>query len=310
MRLITPFMEQLHEELIEKRNVSASTASLYLKNLTMLNGGVPFTNLAFLKTKESVDAKLAEYAESTRKSIVGGVVSVLSLKKDTAAYKAIHRWYADKLDVLNTAGKEADSTKKTEKQEKNWMSWKAIQDVKNELDQKVTELRTKKQITHADFNTLLNAVILSLYTDVPPRRNQDYQEMFVTKKWTDKHAKDCNWLDLGGKQFVFNVYKTAKTHGQQTMEIPPALYDTVYVFLRNHPGNGTKDFRFLTTEDGTPMMAKNAITRILNRIFGKSVGSTMLRHIYLSDKYDIKGMTEDAELMGHSLDLQRQYMKE
>ena len=302
-------MENLHKELKEKREVSDTTASLYLKNLMNLNNGVAFNNLAFLKQKEGIANRLNEYAESTRKAVLGGIVSTLSLVKDKAAYKALHRYYADKLDAMKKDGEGKDQTQKTEKQEKNWMSWDSIQEVKKELDKRVAEIKSKKQITAQDYDALLNAVVLSLYTEIPPRRNQDYQLMMVTKKWGDKHVADVNWLDLAGKQFVFNVYKTAKTHGQQKLPIPDSLMETLKVYLKNHPGSGKADFRFLVAADGSPLTAVNAVTRILNRIFGKNVGTTMLRHIYLSDKYDIKEMTEDAEAMGHTLEVQKEYMK-
>jgi hypothetical protein len=55
------------------------------------------------------------------------------------------------------------------------------------------------------------------------------------------------------------------------------------------------------------LTAVNSITRILNKIFGKKVGSSMLRHIFLSDKYgEVKGeMADDAKAMGHSVDEQQ-----
>jgi hypothetical protein len=53
----------------------------------------------------------------------------------------------------------------------------------------------------------------------------------------------------------------------------------------------------------------NAVTRVLNRAFGKNIGSSMLRHIYLSEKYNIDEMKKDADQMGHSLSLQKEYMK-
>ena len=53
----------------------------------------------------------------------------------------------------------------------------------------------------------------------------------------------------------------------------------------------------------------NAITRILNKIFGKNVGATMLRHIYLSAKYDVKEMNDDSDKMGHTSGMQHEYMK-
>jgi hypothetical protein len=45
-------------------------------------------------------------------------------------------------------------------------------------------------------------------------------------------------------------------------------------------------------------------------VFGKQIGSSMLRHIYLSSKYDIDEMKKDADAMGHSLGVQKEYMKE
>ena len=66
---------------------------------------------------------------------------------------------------------------------------------------------------------------------------------------------------------------------------------------------------FLVNADGSPLESVNAITRILNRVFGKNVGSTMLRHIYLSSKYDVKEMDDDAEKMAHSSGLQHAYLK-
>ena len=303
-------METLHKDLMTKREIADTTASLYLKNLVHLNGSIPFKNLAFLKQKQTIDNRLNEYAESTRRAILGGVVSTLSLFKDKAAYKSLHRYYSDKLEALSKENREKDTSVKTEKQEKNWMSWKQIQEVKDDLSKKVSELKAKKSLTAHEYDTLLQAIILGLYTDVPPRRNQDYQVMMVCKKWNEEKPKDANYLDLAGKKFVFNVYKTSKTHGQQTTTIPDHLMELFKVFFKHHPNSSpTKDFRFLVYGDGSPFTAVNAITRILNRVFGKNVGTTMLRHIYLSDKYDVEEMKETAEAMGHTMELQRQYMK-
>jgi hypothetical protein len=312
MKIITPFMESLHKELVDTRGVADSTASLYLKNLVQLNGGVAFKNLAFLKQKPTIENRLNEYAESTRRAILGGVVSVLALVKDKAAYKALHRFYSDKLEALSKENRDKDTSEKSEKQEKNWMSWNQILEVKEEYAKKVKDLKGKKQLTAADFDSLLCAVLLGLYTDVPPRRNQDYQLMVVTKKHSDSSAKDVNYLDLTGKKFIYNVYKTAKTHGQQSLAIPEPLLDTIKLYLKHHPGQaGQRDFRFLVYSDGSPLTAVNAMTRIFNRIFGKQVGATMLRHIYLSEKYGkvLEEQKADSEAMGHTLQLQREYIK-
>jgi hypothetical protein len=63
--------------------------------------------------------------------------------------------------------------------------------------------------------------------------------------------------------------------------------------------------------DGEPLDKVNSITRILNRIFGKSIGSSMLRHSYISSKYAAvnEEMKEDAKNMSHSLGMQKEYIK-
>jgi hypothetical protein len=72
------------------------------------------------------------------------------------------------------------------------------------------------------------------------------------------------------------------------------------------------EFKFLVYADGSPLTAVNSITRILNKVFGRKIGSSMIRHIYLSSKYaDVKDeQKEDAIAMGHSVaEQQNTYVK-
>jgi hypothetical protein len=119
-----------------------------------------------------------------------------------------------------------------------------------------------------------------------------------------------NYYVMSEKKFVFNKYKTSSAHGQQVFDVPPELVKAINLYLSLHPlMSERKPFQFLIQADGTPLPSVNSITRILNRIFGKNVGATMLRHIYLSSKYDVEEMNEDAEKMGHSTSMQHEYMK-
>ena len=68
---------------------------------------------------------------------------------------------------------------------------------------------------------------------------------------------------------------------------------------------------FLVNFDGSPFKSINSITRILNGIFKKKIGASMLRHIYLSSKYSniIKEQEKDSKLMSHNLLTQKDYVK-
>jgi hypothetical protein len=213
----------------------------------------------------------------------------------------------------------AESSTKTEKQKDNWAEWKDVEAVHKHLVEEVEKFSSNKNITPEQFNALLNLVVLSLYTEIQPRRNQDYLDMMVVKatKATGDLPKDSNYLMVEKntpKAFVFNKYKTAKKYGQQTMELTPGLVSVLSVYLKFHPlarGNKSRAtmYKFLVLADGTPLTATNAITRILNRIFGKKIGSSMLRHIFLSSKYDINEMEKDANAMGHSVEEQQKYLR-
>ena len=61
---------------------------------------------------------------------------------------------------------------------------------------------------------------------------------------------------------------------------------------------------FLINYYGEPLVNSNDITKILNRVFGKRVGSSLLRNIYLTSKYAdvIEDLEEDAANMSTSVD--------
>lgn len=312
MKNITPFMMEVHKELRDKREIADSTASQYIRTLYSLNSELPFKNLAWLKNTASVELRLQNYAESTQKSMLSTIVSTLSLVNQKSSYKKVFAyWYNKMMEKVNDS-KQNDTSQKTPKQEKNWLSWDVILSHEKRLAEEVHELVKKKSLNPSEWQTVLAYMVLSLYTKFSPRRNQDYQFMKIVK--TPKQAevsKDSNYFVLDTKQFIFNKYKTATSHGEQVFDVPQDLVDAILLYCKAHPLKPTmkSPFQFLVLHDGSPLPSVNSITRILNKIFGKNVGTTMLRHIYLSHKYDVTEMNEDAEKMGHTSGMQHEYMK-
>ena len=311
MKNITPFMMDLHKELKDKREIADITASQYIRTLYSLNSELPFKNLAWLKNTASVELRLENYAESTQKTMLSTIVSTLSLYNQKSSYKKIFAYWYNRMMEKSNADRQKDSTQKTPKQEKNWLSWEVILAHEKRLEEEVKKI--VKNPTPADWNTVLAYMVLCLYTRFSPRRNQDYQFMKVVKTpaQVEKLGKEFNYFVLDTKQFIFNKYKTANSHGEQVFDVPQDLVDAIMLYLKAHPLKPTlkSPFQFLVLNDGTPLPSVNSITRILNKIFGRNVGTTMLRHIYLSNKYDVSEMNEDAEKMGHTSGMQHEYMK-
>jgi len=88
-------------------------------------------------------------------------------------------------------------------------------------------------------------------------------------------------------------------------------YFKFHPLLKGKKINTKTNIDFLVNYDGSPLPSPNGITRILNKIFGKRISSSMLRHIYLSSLYGdtLEKMKETADKMGHSIETQKEYIK-
>jgi uncharacterized protein YdiU (UPF0061 family) len=182
-----------------------------------------------------------------------------------------------------------------------------------------------KKLNETQYNSLLDLVILGLFILQKPRRNKDYQEMFVIKKYKDEYGTDNNFLDLFNNNFIYNNYKTKGTYLTQSQPVNEVLQNIISVYMKFHPlKQRLKEANNITTPflvkyDGEALISNNSLTRRLYKIFGKKIGSSMLRKLYLTDKYGdkmkqveeiLEEMKEDAQAMGTSSEtIQNNYIK-
>jgi len=210
-----------------------------------------------------------------------------------------------------------DNTHKTEKVKENWVEQSAVQDKLKECLGVIEEISGKTKLNLTDYNRLLNATILSLYVLQPPRRNKDYTDMFIVRGVPE--STDKNYLDIDGKtwRWIFNNYKTQKKYKQQIVDVPDDLKTVLEVYIKFHPQSKLlkkktlrndatlEPVQFLVHYDDKPINTSTEMTRLLNRIFGKKVGVSMLRASYLTDKYGdkIKDLDDTTLAMGTSVDV-------
>jgi|LakMenE01Jun11ns_1017448.scaffolds.fasta_scaffold9936360_2 hypothetical protein len=306
--MMANFKQQLENKLLEN-GLKDSSVKLYIRNLEKLNDDNALKNLNFLKKKDDIEKKLSSYSDNTKRTFLISIVS--SLKTDEKL-KKLHDYYYNKLMDVAKLIKSNETNEPTQKQKDNWIEWDEITKIIKKMESDAKQI-TGKNINNNDYLKLLKLVILSLYYYIAPRRNADYLNM-VMKTNKKNIEPDKNYIILDNDpEFVFNNYKTSKRYGSQSFTIPEELLQNINMYLKYYPIEGKKNDRFfLVYHDGTPLNnSNNSITRILNNIFDKKVGSSMLRHIYLSNKY--KDLTneqiKDAKAMGHSLETQKDYIK-
>ena len=300
------FADQISAKLAEK-DLAPNSIKLYVRNLEKLHGKEKMKNLNFLGDVDAILSKLSNYKGNSKRTYLISIVAVLKALKDgNKKYEKLYKTYYEKMIDVAKELKSIPTEQKSDSQEKNWLSWEEVKQKHDELASKAND----------SYENMLRYMVLSLYTDLQPRRNLDYQIMNVVKSHNDKMPEDRNYLSMDDAKFIFNNYKTSKKYGRQEIDIPDSLMSVIRDYLKKHPlvkGKITKktDVPFLVYEDGKPFSAVNSITRLLNKIFGKHIGSSMLRHIFLSGKYgDVtEEQKKDAEVMGHSTSMQNDYIK-
>jgi hypothetical protein len=312
-------MEKLRTDMMSVRGISENTANQYMRHLERLNGDMPFRTLAFLHDPEKVKATLADKSPMVRRTHYAAAHAALSVKKSPQAIK-LTRLYKSLMDDNNKdiAAAAPAEGEPTAKEAENWMSWDDIIKRRDEIGKDI-----------ADWTGWTRYLLLCLFTMTEPRRNKDYLRMTVvggknTTVDATKFSSEHNYCDINRKRFIFNTYKTAKTYGQQIIDIPPPLLDIIKMYMTFHPGTlagfggADVDAWSMPLLSGPAVsgqtLREDFITRHLNAALGKKIGCSMLRHIYLSTKFStvakiMKDSTATAAAMGHSTATQRGYLR-
>ena len=269
------FLNNVFEQ--KDKPISDSSKKLYTRNFIELNNDMPITNFIFLKEPKHILNMIKDYKPTTQRSYIIAICTVLKNSKQQNLYDM----YFEILSNFNNQLKVR--TDKSDSQKENWLSNESINKISDDLKSKVV----KKVRNKEDYNILLNYMVLSLYTMHAPRRNIDYSLMKLSNNMSDDKF---NYLDMDKKQFIFNNYKTQCKYNSVIMPIENELMKVISLYLSNHPEksklkNKTYNIHFLKTFYNEDIIKSQDITRLLNKIFGKSVGSSMLRNMYLSNKY-------------------------
>jgi len=279
-----------------------------------LNDNKPIKSFNFLKNKEEILNKIKELKPTTQRSYI---ISICSVLRDIPKYKKMYEEYFELLKDFNNDLKV--NTDKSEKQEKNWISQEEVLSVHKKLKEDVMNLLQKKRkIDKTVFNKLLNYTILSLYTLINPRRNKDYSLMKIASNTDDENY---NYLMIDKKntmKFLLNKYKTDKKYHSVEIDVPDDLKEVIQLYLKYHPLKAELkkkdyDIPFLVDEQGKGFKNRTEITKILNKIFGKKISSSMLRNIFLTDKYGnvMEELKKDTKAMATSVDVaMNNYIKE
>lgn len=291
------------DSIFKCKNLSASSIELYKTKFRKLNDNKPIKNINFILEIDKIKQRIEHLKPNTQRTYYIAICSVLKClingKQANKKIIGIYNQYSKILDEYNVKLK--DQTTKTETEGNNWISQDNLKEIYDNL-----------KLNHKENTRVFqDYLILSLYYLTPPRRNKDYVLLKVVANYNDKLSNDFNYIDMKNKKFYFNNYKTARKYNQQIVDIPDELFNIISEYIRIFK---IKFNDYLLTDINTnqPLNTKNAMTLILNNIFKKKIGSSMLRKLYLTNKYGDKAqeLKNDAVNMGTSVSTaQNNYIK-
>jgi hypothetical protein len=289
------------EALLQKNkpNISPSSVKTYTNLLRSLynkeHGKNSAVNLEWFDNASVVDIVKQIKSEQTRHSTLCALVAIMP---DNKTYKNM---------ILESAKIRKSEASKQEMSDREKTNWKTYDEIKAIYNREHTFIKPilahKGEISQADFMKLQDFVILSLCSGVwiPPRRSSDWINMKLSK--IDK-SKD-NYIEKN--RFYFNEYKTKKTYGRQDVAIPPGLRKILDAYIKHNP------YEYLLCDHTGGKISNVKLGQRLNHIFGNKISTSLLRHIYLTDKYkdvpSLNNMEQTAAEMGHSVIEALQYVK-
>ncbi len=201
---------------------------------------------------------------------------------------------------------EMKDQKMNDKQKEAMIPFSDVMAMYSKLEKEVSPLLKMDKLDKNQFNRVQMYVLLSCLLLIPPRRSLDFTEFKIRNFSKEKD----NYMTLIKRKphFVFNIYKTAKKYKTQQVEIPKKLKTIIDRWTVINPS----DYLLLNTRQ-SDKINPTQLSNMLYTFFNKPISTSMLRHIYLTDKYKdvpaLKEMEKRASDMGHSVDLALEYVK-
>jgi integrase len=291
-------MDHIKKYIAEKRpSLSPSSLTTYgsiLKNLYSKIWGEGLADLSKFDDTDKVLAFLKDIPPNRRKTILSSLVIIT----DKKPYRELM------LSDVRDYNADIQKQEKTDAQDASWINGNDVKNVYDDLKQTADLLYKKKTLTPLDLQQIQNYIIVSVLGGMycPPRRSKDFVDFKINN--IDKN-KD-NFLDKN--KMVFNSYKTAKTYGQQVVEIPTQLKNILAKWIKVNPTS------YLLFDANMGQLSSVKLNQRLNKIFNKKVGVNQLRHTFLTDKYaktseESKALANDMTEMGSSKAMADTYIK-
>lgn len=294
----------------EKRpHLKENTIKQYLIHLGKLQKLFDTEDFNFLNKPDDIKDKISERHYTSQRNTYNAIIVLLNAIDKDEKLKPLIEKYSVLRDELNDKYSEEQSTGIiSDKQKNNFVDISEVNKMIDTMANEIKSLNLKKKkdnLTSKEKALLQVFIIFNIYTRLPLRNDVAGMEAITKRAYNklkddDKKSKNFLVVEKNNMFFVLNKYKTAKKYEELKIDIPADLKKLLRYYLKVN-GMGV-----LFKSSTGKALTRNALSQLLikttKKYMGKSIGSTMLRKIYLSSKYgDMKEELEkDNAIMGHS----------
>ena len=304
-------VEKYGEAISKSRpNLKPNTIKQYEANLKKLKKIFETDNFDFLDNPEKVKEKISHLHFTSQRNHYNAIIVLLMALNHDKKYDKLLEKYGEVRDQLNDEyNKQQQSGIISAKQAPNFATMEEINQMIDSISNELSEMKLKKKetLTKKEFALLQFFVLMKIYTRMPLRNDVADGMESISKAQYNKLSKeeqiDNNWLlvDKNKLSFVLNNYKSNKTYGQKTIPIEDKDLKRLLRYFIKVSGEGA-----LFKSSMGKGLSRNALSQLFlketKKRMGKSISTTLLRKIYLSDKYgEMKEeLKKDNFVMGHS----------
>lgn len=249
--------------------------------------------------------KLRSDKVCTQSTKLYGIKYILELTE--APKELIEKYSEFGVELKKSLSDWYDNKRKSEKEESNWLT---VSDLYTILDN--LEYRVPKRIKNEnDYKILMKYLILKLHLEVPLRNDLCDSKILLDPLPELFEDVSYNYIILSSHnnsaKYINNVYKTSKTYGKIEFDWSKDVAKDLFYYYEDIKKMNNENF-FIVDRD-KKKMTRNNFTRFLNSIFipfNKQVSSTMLRHIIISELYQLDEEKEKikrdlSKKMGHAM---------
>jgi hypothetical protein len=268
----------------DKPALSDTTIKSYTRAFDMMKDAMNGDGAEWVQDIDSVLEKLnsMNIGLSRKRTILSGILTIITNIK---LYPEMELKYKKAIQELNKSDKEfADTNQATEKQKENYVTYKDIEKMINDMK---IELKGKEnKELHQQY------LLFSLYRDIK-RRNEFGTLIYITKtdfdKLTNETIEQNNYLVMfpTAARLIINQYKTKKIYSQVNIPVKVGLKNKLNKYIKKYQIQSGESI--FSDSRGAPL-SSNTLTKLLQRgsqkYLKKNISTSMLFKIYCSDNFN------------------------